>query len=166
MKAWPLRRVWVSSTLVGGLCVVVMLCMKVGLFVALPEVTPAFRAGETTAPENKALLTLFRELVISAALIPFIETLLVFYLPGLALHRVRGRVGAVAFVGFTGAVGWAFHGADIHALAHGLCFALLGAWFWTVMVAQGRGRAVLATTLAHGTWNGLLLLLWFVWGGT
>lgn len=166
LKAWPLRHVWVSSVLVGGLCVLVLLGVKIGLALALPEAVPTFRAGEATTPETKTGLTLIRELTVSAALIPLVETLLLFYLPSLALHRVRGLVGSAALVAFAGAAGWALHGADVHALGHGLCFALLGAWFSTVMIAQERGRAVMATTLAHGVWNALILLGWFLWGGS
>jgi len=162
LKTWPLRHVWLGSALVGGLCVLVMMGVKIGLFIWVPEATPAFRAGEATAPENRAFLTLIRELAISVVVVPLIETSVLFYLPSLALHRLRGAVGAAAFVTATGGMGWVLHGADLHAVAHGLCFALLGAWFSAVLIAHGRGRALLATSAAHGVWNATFLLIWFV----
>lgn len=165
MKGWAIRHVWVVSALVGVLCVILMLSKHVALAVALPDSEPAFRAGMATAPENKALLTLARELTLSVVVAPLLETLLLFSLPALCLQRLRGPMVGVLFCVLVGGIGWGLHGADVHAVGHGANFALLGAWFWTVMTALGASRALWATSLAHAFWNGFFLMAWILWGG-
>ena len=161
---WALRRVWTASALLGLLCAIAMIAVKVGLATTAPDTEPAFRSGQATAPPDKAFLTVALELLGSAVLVPFFETVLLFWLPRLALHRLKGAAGGPLFTALLGALGWGLHGADIHAIGHGLNFAMLGAWFWVVWAARGPGDAVFATTAAHGVWNGLLILAWVLWG--
>ena len=99
-------------------------------------------------------------------LIPLLETFLLFYLPHLAFRRLKGPAGAALFTALMTAMGWGLHGADVYAIGHGLNFGMLGVWFWTVRAARGARGAVLATTVAHGVWNGLLILAWVLWGRT
>ena len=67
---WALRRVWIASALLGLLCAVAMIAVKVGL-ATTPDAEPAFRAGQATAPPDKAFLTVALELLGSAVLVPF-----------------------------------------------------------------------------------------------
>lgn len=143
-----------------------MITIKVSLALALPDSEPAFRAGKATAPPDKAFLTVAWELTSSALIVPLLETALLFSLPRLAFSRLPGLAGATLFTALTAAMGWGLHGADIHAIGHGLNFGMLGAWFWAVWAARGPGGALLATSLAHGVWNGLLILAWVLWGRT
>ncbi|OGN43613.1 MAG: hypothetical protein A2623_00690 [Caulobacterales bacterium RIFCSPHIGHO2_01_FULL_70_19] len=166
MRRWPLRHVWISSALLGVVCAVAIIAVQVSVALALPGSEPAFRAGEATAPPDKAFVTVVRELVSSAVLVPWLETLLLFYLPHLAFRRLKGPAAAALFTALMAAIGWGLHGSDVYAIGHGLDFGMLGLWFWTVWATRDARRAILATTLAHSVWNGLLILAWVLWGRT
>ena len=166
MRRWAGRHVWITSALLGLVCAVAIIAVQVSVGLVLPGSEPAFRAGEATAPPDKAFLTVVWELANGGVLIPLLETFLLFYLPHLAFRRLKGPAGAALFTALMTAMGWGLHGADVYAIGHGLNFGMLGIWFWAVWAARGARRAFLAATMAHGVWNGLLILAWVLWGRT
>ena len=154
------RHVWLTSVLIGVGCVLVMVAGTVLLALLAPDAENTRWAGELTAPAEKSIPVLLRELAVAGLAIPLAETLILFALPALPFRgfSAPGWLYAIAI----GGLGWMIHGAGLHQLSHGLNFGLLALWYWSVWDWRGWKQAVLATTLAHGVWNASLLVLWFV----
>lgn len=154
------RHVWATSILIGVGCVLVMLAGIILLALFAPDAENTRWAGELTAPGEKSIPVLLRELAVAGLVVPLAETLILFALPALPFRgfSTPGWIYALAI----GGLGWLIHGAGLHQIPHGLNFGLLALWYWSVQDWRGWKSAVLATTLAHGVWNAVLLILWFV----
>jgi len=154
------RHVWTTSVLLGVVCVLVMLAGTVLLAFFAPDAENARWATGATAPDEKSVPVLLRELAVGALAVPLAETLLFFALPALPMRgfSAPGWLYALAIA----SLGWLVHGAGLHQIPHGLNFGILALWYWSVWHWRGWKPAVVATTLAHGVWNAVLLLLWFV----
>lgn len=160
LNDWCRRHVWLTSVLIGVGCVLVMLTGIVLLALFAPDAENARWVGEVGAPGEKSVPVLLRELAVGALAVPLAETLILFALPALPMRgfSAPGWLYAVAI----GGLGWLIHGAGLHQIPHGVNFGVLALWYWSVWNWRGWKQAVLATTLAHGVWNSLLLLLWFI----
>ncbi|RYG15519.1 MAG: hypothetical protein EON96_10465 [Caulobacteraceae bacterium] len=151
--------VWTTSVLIGVGCVLIMLAGIVLLAVIAPDAENMRWVGETAAPAVKSLPVLLRELALAGLAVPLAETLLFFALPALPLRGFGAPAWLYAVL--IGGLGWLIHGAGIHQIPHGLNFGFLALWYWSVWNWRGWKQAVLATTLAHGVWNAIFLILWF-----
>jgi hypothetical protein len=157
---WLRRHVWTTSILIGLGCVLVMYVATTLLGVMAPDVENARWAGRATAPTEKSIAVLLKELAVRALAVPFAETLLMFALPAVLFRGLAKS--PLTYVIAIGGLGWLVHGAGLHQIPHGMNFAILALWYWSVTTWRGWGQAVLATTLAHGVWNAAFMLFWFV----
>jgi hypothetical protein len=154
------RHVWATSVLLGMGCVLVMLAGIILLALLAPDVENARWANDVTAPGEKSVPALLRELAVAGLVVPLAETLILFALPVVLLRGFGAPGWAYALA--LGGLGWLIHGAGIHQIPHGVNFGLLALWCWSVWNWRGWKQAVFATTVAHGVWNGAFLILWFL----
>lgn len=141
-------------------CVLVMLAGIVLLLLIAPDAENLRWANEAAAPAEKSVPVLLRELAFSALATALAETLFLFALPAVLFRKLGAPAWAYALA--LGVFGWLIHGAGIHQIPHGVNFGVLALWCWAVWNWRGSGQAILATALAHGVWNAVFLVLWFV----
>lgn len=77
------RHVWATSILIGVGCVLVMLAGIILLALFAPDAENTRWAGELTAPGEKSIPVLLRELAVAGLVVPLAETLILFALPAL-----------------------------------------------------------------------------------
>lgn len=66
------------------------------------------------------------------------------------------------FISIMSMLGWVLHGPSWQSLGQGLNFGLLSALCWYIYGHLGYGGSYLWTAWAHGTWNGIIFIVWLL----